>query len=72
MSEIREAVTLRLKRDDKALLECKAAEAGLEGGTAARQIVELVLRRMATGTDYIDALQLVKTALKVHDLRART
>lgn len=57
-------VTVRLSPADKALLDARSAEAGLESGTAARQLVELALKRMAAGADYIDTLQIVKNALK--------
>lgn len=61
----REPVTVRLTAEHKALLDLKSAEAGLESGTAARQLVELALNRMARGADFIDVLALVKNALKV-------
>lgn len=60
----REPVTVRLTPEHKRLLDMKAEEAGLESGTAARQLVELAINRMAKGTDFIDVLQLVKNALK--------
>lgn len=65
MSELREPLTVRLVSTEKTFLLAKAEEAGLEGGTAARQLVELAIKYMrATGADYIDTLQIVKNALK--------
>ena len=61
----RVGLTVRLVEADRQFLIAKADEAGLEAGTAARQLVELAIKRMrVTGADYIDTLQLVKNALK--------
>lgn len=58
-------LTVRLIDADRAFINAKADEAGLEGGTAARQLVELAIKYMRiTGADYIDTLQIVKNALK--------
>lgn len=57
-------ITVRLTEEDKALFAMRAEECGLEPGTAARQLVELVIQRMKREGDYVDALQIVKNALK--------
>ena len=58
-------LTVRLLDEDRDFINAKAAEAGLEGGTCARQLVELAIRYMRiTGADYIDTLQITKNALK--------
>jgi hypothetical protein len=62
---IRQPITVRLKAEDKALFAKGAEECGLEPGTAARQLIELVIQRMRTEGDYVDALQIVKNALRV-------
>lgn len=66
MSEIvRAPITVRLKAEDKEVFAKGAEECGLEAGTAARQIIELVVQRMRCEGDYVDALQIVKNALRV-------
>ena len=62
--QIRQPITVRLKAEDKAVFARGAEECGLEPGTAARQLIELVVQRMKTQGDYVDALQIVKNALK--------
>ena len=58
-------ITVRLTEEDKVLFSRLAEECGLEAGTAARQLIELVIQRMRrTESDYVDALQIVKNALK--------
>jgi len=64
MAELRELLGIRLIKEDRQFFIDAAAEAGLEGGTAARQLVELAIRHMRSGADYIDTLQIVKNALK--------
>lgn len=64
MADIRSPITVRLKEEDKALFSKYAEECGLEPGTAARQLIELVIQRMKTQGDYVDALHIVKNALK--------
>ncbi len=64
MSENRVPVTVRLSPEDKEFFRRATEDAGVEPGTAARQIIELVIRRMRAGADYIDTLQIVKNALK--------
>lgn len=61
---IRQPITVRLKAEDKVLFARGAEECGLEAGTAARQIIELVVQRMRSDADYVDVLQIVKNALK--------
>ncbi len=65
MADIRVPITVRLKEEDKALFAKGAEECGLEPGTAARQLIELVIQRMRAEGDYVDALQIVKNALRV-------
>ncbi|MGD9981117.1 MAG: hypothetical protein AB7H66_08570 [Hyphomonadaceae bacterium] len=57
-------VTVRLTEEDKVIFSKAAEECGLEPGTAARQLIELVIQRMKRQGDYVDALQIVKNALK--------
>ncbi len=64
MSENRVPLTVRLSPEAKAAFAQAVTAAGMEPGTAARQILELFAARLATGTDYIDALALVKNALR--------
>lgn len=65
MSELRALLGIRLIPDERTFFIAKADDAGLEGGTAARQLVELAIKYMrVTGADYIDTLQIVKAALK--------
>lgn len=62
---VRDQISVRLLAEDKEFFTACAADAGLEAGTAARQLVELVIVCMrTTGQDYIDALKRVKDALK--------
>mgnify|MGYP006908377115 CR=1 FL=1 len=62
--QIRQPITVRLKPEDKEIFARGAEECGLEPGTAARQLIELVIQRMKAQGDYVDALQIVKNALK--------
>lgn len=60
MSTQRYPVTVRLDPRDKETF-CEAAESiGLEPGTAARQIIELICQRMRAGSDLLDVLQHLK------------
>lgn len=64
MSE-RPLLGIRLLAKDKEFFTASAADAGLEAGTAARQLIELSIAHMRTKkADYIDTLKLVKDALK--------
>lgn len=58
--ELRVPVTVRIMPEDKALLTSISVDAGLEPGTAARQIIELALRRVRAGADLIDVLAYLK------------
>lgn len=64
MNASRVPLTVRLSPEAKAAFARAVTDAGMEPGTAARQILELFAARLATGTDYIDALALVKNALR--------
>lgn len=69
----RAPVTVRMRPALKETFERAAIEAGMELGTAARQLMELFAARLQHGTDYLDAIGLVKDALRVSDPRkART
>lgn len=62
---VRDMISVRLLVKDKEFFTACAADAGLEAGTASRQLIELVIVHMRTqGADYIDALKRVKDALK--------
>lgn len=62
--ENRAPVTVRMRPDLKEAFERAAVEAGMELGTASRQLMELFAARLASGTDYLDAISIVKNALK--------
>lgn len=57
-------LSVRLKSEDKDFFAAEAEACGLEPSIAARQIIELVIRRMREGGDFVDALHLLKTAMK--------
>ena len=60
MTGVRYPITVRLDGDDKETF-CAAAESvGLEPGTAARQLIELICKRMRSGEDLLDVLQHLK------------
>lgn len=65
MSANRVPVTARLRPADFAFFTKAANECGLTAGTAARQIIELVIRHMReNGADYVATLNIVNRALK--------
>lgn len=64
LTELRVAVTIRMRPELKAVFERAAVDAGMELGTAGRQLMELFAARLDSGTDYLDAISIVKTALK--------
>jgi len=57
-------VVLRLTPDDKALWERACSDDGIESGIAARQVVELMIKRIRGGDGFIEALAIIKAALK--------
>jgi hypothetical protein len=61
---LRVGMTLRLKPEDRDLLVQAAEECGLEGGTAARQVVEAVIKRLRDDRDFLTALLTVRSALE--------
>jgi len=63
MADVRVPLTVRLKPEDRDLFVKVAEECGLEGGTAARQLVELVIKRLRKEPNYLSALLTVQTAL---------
>ena len=71
MTDNRVVITVRVRPELKAVLERAVGEAGMEVGTATRQLVELFALRLQTGTDYLDAIGLVKNALRTNDPRPR-
>lgn len=64
MADLRVPLTVRLKPEDRDLLVSAAEECGLEGGTAARQVVEAVIKRLRTDGDFLTALLTVRSALE--------
>lgn len=69
--DIRQPVTVRLKPEAKALWSKHCAKAGLEPGTAARVIIELMVEYMRSGPDFIDALYALKNTLKPLPLESK-
>lgn len=64
MTEERKPLTARLLPADYLFFLDRTQAAGLEGGTACRQLIELVIQHMRREqVDYIDALHRIKTAL---------
>jgi hypothetical protein len=63
MSDVRVPLTVRLKPEDRDLFVQVAEECGLEGGTAARQLVELMIKRLRKEPNYLAALLTVQSAL---------
>lgn len=57
---VREPITVRLSPEDKALFCAAATDIGLEPGTAARQFIELVCKRLRAGADLLDVLSYLK------------
>ncbi len=53
-------MTVRLKPEDKILLVEKAEECGLDAGVAMRSVLELMVKRMRSGADFVDALHELK------------
>lgn len=66
----RVALTVRLDADDKAFFSEEAERCGLEPSVAARQILELYVRRMRAGGDFVDALFELKSAWQSSDRAA--
>lgn len=64
MTQSRTALTVRVSRADKKQFVDSVVAAGLEPGVAARQLFELVARRLRTEPDYIVVLAEVNEALK--------
>lgn len=58
--DVRHPVTVRLDKEDKETFFEAAEGVGLEPGTAARQLVELVCQRLRAGSDLLDVLKLLK------------
>lgn len=56
-------LTVRLKREDHSLFVQAAEDCGLEGGTAARQLVEIVIKRLRKDPNFLSALVTVQGAL---------
>lgn len=55
-------LSVRLSESDKDYFGAQAEAAGLEPSVAIRQILELVIQRMRTGRDFLDAVHELKTA----------
>lgn len=62
-------LTVRLKREDHSIFVQAAEECGLEGGTAARQLVEMIIKRLKYDNNFLSALVKVQSAL-LEDRRA--
>jgi len=58
-------LTIRLKPEDKEIFVGAAEEAGVEPGIAARQVLELVIKRLREENDFLNALIDVKQAMRV-------
>ncbi|MEJ0061500.1 MAG: hypothetical protein WDM79_18915 [Terricaulis sp.] len=56
-------LTVRLKREDHSIFVQAAEECGLEGGTAARQLVEMMIKRLRHDNNLLAALVRVQGAL---------
>lgn len=56
----RHQVTIRLDLRDKQTFFEAAEAVGLEPGTAARSVLELICQRMRAGSDLLDVMQLLK------------
>jgi hypothetical protein len=67
MADLRVPLTVRLRPEDRDLFVQAAEECGLEGGTAARQIVEAVIKRLKDDSDFLTALLSVRTALEAKE-----
>ncbi len=63
MSDARVPFTVRLRADDKNVLTEAAEQSGLEAATAARQVLELMIRRLRAEGDYLTALRDMRDAL---------
>ena len=67
MSEpTRVPLTVRLRPDDKDFFTEAAEQSGLEPSIAARQVLEIVINRLRTGGDFVDAVHAMKNALREH------
>ncbi len=64
MKENRQPLTVRLLPADKAALVAGAVSVGLDPGTAARQVIEIFVRRLKVDDDYLGALKELQVALK--------
>jgi hypothetical protein len=61
--DTRVQLTVRLKREDHTIFVQAAEECGLEGGTAARQLVEMMIKRLRQDKNFLAALIRVQSAL---------
>lgn len=64
MNENRVVLTVRMTPELKAAFTGAAEAAGMEAGTAARQLLELIARSVEGGAEYLDVLLALRTALK--------
>lgn len=55
--------TVRLRPDDKAIFAEVVEASGLEAGIAARQVLELMIKRLREEGDYLKALTEMRDAL---------
>lgn len=57
-------LTVRLRPDDKTLFVEAAEKCGLEPGIAARQVLELMVKRLRDDDDFLEALLDMRSALR--------
>ena len=57
--------SVRLKPSDKEAFNAAAERCGLDPSAAARALLELVVQRVESGGDMLDALHEIKTAWRV-------
>lgn len=60
----RVVLTVRLEPELKDAFARAARDAGMEPGTAARQVLELIARSLSEGRDYLDVLLALRSSLK--------
>jgi hypothetical protein len=60
--ENRVALTVRMKPSDKQVFVAAAAKMGLEPGTAARTLLEMMASRLRENDDFLEVLMEAKTA----------
>lgn len=59
----RVVLSIRLRPEDKKTFADETANCGLEASVAARQLLELIVKNMRAGNDYVEILHTVTRAL---------